>query len=209
MVSTDTSGFGRDHRRRDWAVDPDFYSWGEVMIHTPPYRVPLLGINLWACHGLPALFTGFLLLIFSIAAWEGSQHLVSPVTVTGLWAEPRQMTVAQVLAQTKGNGALHLSKNGYWTKACPTTAYQSYIDEQGVLTVSATPHNVEVPKEMGPFESKPRSRGVFVPAELALKVQATRKAATYRFRIENKSRCPWTIFPINNDPVEATFEIVP
>lgn len=173
----------------------------------PPYRV--FGLQLMACHGVPALVASVIMVVASAAIWETASHLSKPITLDAIWAEPRQITVAEVLAQKPDQGALHIYKAGYWSRLCETTAEQTFIDEQGTITARVLPHTVDVPKSVGPFSSKSRPKGVLIPQELAMKVKFTGKPALFRFRIQNHSECPFTLFPIDGTPVEASFEIVP
>lgn len=177
------------------------------MLRNPPYKV--LGVELWACHGLPALVTLLSAAAVALIMWETASHYVKPVTLTAIWAEPRQITVAEIMAQTPDHGALHVYKNGYWSRLCSTTAEQTFIDEQGTISARVLPHKVDVPKTTGAFATKQRPKGVLIPQELAMKVKFSGKPVLYRFKIENKSDCPMTFFPITNAGAEAAFEIIP
>lgn len=173
------------------------------MLFGPPWRI--FGRTITGCHGMPLLVTSTFVTVLLLLIGELASQSIKPTQLSAIWFEPNKVTVAEIQAQTPGNGALHLHKTGVWRRLCPSTSEQMFITERGGEIIKISPHAVDVPKKTGPIVDKARPAGIQVPKSLMTEL------GPIRFRLELTSSCWWleNYFPIFGGRTEAVFEIVP
>jgi hypothetical protein len=174
-----------------------------IMFGGPPWRV--FGRTIAACHGVPLFVTVTFVAVLLLLVGELASQSIKPTQLSAIWFEPNKITVAEIQAQTPGNGALHLHKTGIWRRLCASTSEQTFITERGGEVLKLAPHTVEVPSKTGPIRDKVRPVGIQVPKSLMTEF------GKVRFRLELTSSCWWleNYFPIYGGRTEAVFEIVP
>lgn len=170
-----------------------------------PIELPF-GIRLAACHGLPMLVVGFMVVVFGLLTVAAASRAISPISLTGIWIDtPTQdsQQLPEINSSTVNQQEpVLMGKAGNWSRLCPSYAVETYFDDRGHELARGERHEIAVPNFTGPIQHAPRP--ITIPKTLA------NTPGIYKLRLDVYSGCwPWErIFPIYSTSAEAVFRIV-